>query len=272
MADLDEQPRMVATDTRICSTSTAAAGAIEALTLSQLEHALDAHRRGLKIYESLKSLNDVIGTQYGDRVLFELLQNAHDAHAPGERGEISIRLVIEGPKCGTLLVANKGRAFNTSNLEAIRNIGTSDKEIGEGIGNKGLGFRSVEALTDDVHVYSADDAVPAAKFGGYCFRFATTNEIADRLLSIGASAEVAAKVASNVPRYLVHVTVDFQSAEVRQLAEEGYATVVALPLVTDEAIELARKQVAAVLNAPAPVLLFLNRLSSLDAALTVLPA
>jgi hypothetical protein len=268
MADLDEPPRGATTDTLDYVPRTDAASAIEALTLSQLEHALDAHRRKLKIYESLKSLNDVIGTQYGDRVLFELLQNAHDAHAADERGQIAIRLVIEGPARGTLLVANKGRAFTASNLEAIRNIGTSDKEIGEGIGNKGLGFRSVEALTDDVHVYSAGVGEPGTRFGGYCFRFATTEEIASRLLAIGATAAVAAKVASNVPRYLVPVTVGFQSAEVQQLAEEGYATVVALPLMTDEAIELARRQVAAVLEAPAPVLLFLDRLSLLDAAVT----
>src|SRR5687768_10586889 len=96
---------------------------LEALTVSLLEHALDAHRRGLKVYESLKSLNDVIGTQYGDRVLFELLQNAHDAHPADEKGEIAIRLIIENDECGELLVANKGRAFTASNLEAIRNIG-----------------------------------------------------------------------------------------------------------------------------------------------------
>ena len=62
---------------------------LEELASSQLEHALDARRRGLKIYESLKSLNEVIGTQYGDRVLFELVQNAHDAHNPNDFGEIS---------------------------------------------------------------------------------------------------------------------------------------------------------------------------------------
>ena len=65
----------------ICPRLTPAAEAIEKGTSSQLEHALDGHRRGLKVYESLKSLNEVIGTQYGERTLFELLQNAHDAHA-----------------------------------------------------------------------------------------------------------------------------------------------------------------------------------------------
>lgn len=267
MADLDKRPGGAASDTVDYPAPAAAADAIEALTLSQLEHALDAHRRKLKIYESLKSLNDVIGTQYGDRVLFELLQNAHDAHGPGERGEIAIRLVIEGPARGTLLVANKGRPFSASNLEAIRNIGTSDKEIGEGIGNKGLGFRSVEALTDDVHIYSASEDRSGEPFAGYCFRFATVDEIAARLREIGAGDEVASKVASNVPRYLVPAAVDHQSDAVRQLAREGYATVVVLPLETAEAIELARNQVAAVLQAKAPVLLFLDRLSLLDAVI-----
>ncbi|PAP96932.1 hypothetical protein CIT31_04385 [Mesorhizobium wenxiniae] len=50
----------------------------------------------------------------------------------------------------------------------IRNIATSDKEIGEGIGNKGLGFRSVEALTDDVHIFSVGCHAPAREFDGYC--------------------------------------------------------------------------------------------------------
>jgi len=98
---------------------------------------------------------------------------------------------------------------------------TSDKEIGDGIGNKGLGFRSVEALTDDVHIFSAGLHAPAPEFKGYCFRFAATDEIAARLVDLGASYEVAKKVASNVPRYLVPVAVREQSAEVRQLAEHG---------------------------------------------------
>jgi hypothetical protein len=245
-----------------------AADTINAITRSQLEHALDANRRGLRVYESLKSLNDVIGTQYGDRVLFELLQNAHDAHDADEAGEIAVRLIIHGPEQGILLVANKGRAFNESNLEAIRNIGTSDKEIGEGIGNKGLGFRSVEALTDDVQIYSADDTRHSARFGGYCFRFATIDEIATELKLLGASDAVAIKVAASIPRYLIPVAVEYQSDEICQLSKLGYATVVALPLDSAAAIDLARKQVNAVLESSAPVLLFLDRVSSLDVEIT----
>lgn len=239
---------------------------ISAITRDQLENALDASRRRLRIYQSLKSVSDVIGTQYGDRVLFELLQNAHDAHEPEEEGEIAVRLIIDAPDRGTLLVANKGRSFSTSNLEAIRNIGTSDKEIGEGIGNKGLGFRSVEALTDSVHIYSATDTRSAAQFDGYCFRFATVDEIAGQLEALGATTEASKTIALSIPHYLVPVTVQDQSEAVRLLSAEGYATVVALPLASKEAIDLAREQVNAVLESPAPVLLFLDRLAALHIA------
>jgi hypothetical protein len=243
---------------------TSAAALIGSVTRSQLEHALDGQRRGLKVYESLRSLNEIIGTQYGDRVLFELLQNAHDAHVAGEKGEVAIHLVIANDDTGLLLVANKGRPFSKSNFEAIRNIGTSDKEIGEGIGNKGLGFRSVEALTNDVHIFSAGDQIPAPMFNGYCFRFASTDEIAELLEEIGASTEMAAKVAADIPRYLVPVAVTEQSDDVRRLASLGYATVVCLPLASSREVELAKKQVAALTNAAAPVQLFLDRLASLE--------
>lgn len=216
---------------------TAAAASIDSTTRSQLEHALDAQRRGLKVYESLRSLNEIIGTQYGDRVLFELLQNAHDAHEAGDKGEVAIRLFVTNDQKGVLLVANKGRPFSDSNFEAVRNIGTSDKEIGEGIGNKGLGFRSVEALTDDVHIFSAGAEMPAPMFKGYCFRFASTGEIAAQLADIGASPQVAAKVAADIPRYLIPVPVSEQSDDLRRLASEGYATVVCLPLASSRAVE-----------------------------------
>src|SRR5580704_9039671 len=104
MADLEESPKELAGQLVVFPAPSTAADTIEALTRSLLEHALDAHHRKLKTYESLKSLNDVIGAQYGDRVLFELLQNAHDAHRPDEEGEIAMRLVIDGPDRGELLV------------------------------------------------------------------------------------------------------------------------------------------------------------------------
>lgn len=237
---------------------------LEDLASSQLDHAVDASRRGLKIYESLKSLNEVIRTQYGDRVLFELVQNAHDAHDPNELGEISIKLFVSDEQSGVLYVANRGRSFTFSNLDAIRNIGTSDKEIGEGIGNKGLGFRSVEALTDDVRVYSCLPNSHDGIFNGYCFRFASHNEIEGRLKRSGVPREIAAKVAMNISRYLVPLPLRKQPDEVLSFAAAGFATVIELPLRSREAVDIAKMQVKALANPEAPLLLFLERLAQLN--------
>lgn len=106
--------------------------------------------------------------------------------------------------------------------------------------------------------------MPAPAFDGYCFRFASTEEIAELLGELDASSEVAAKVAADIPRYLVPVAVSEQSDEVRRLAALGYATVVCLPLASSREVELAERQVAALTNAAAPVQLFLDRLASLD--------
>jgi hypothetical protein len=240
---------------------------IRTIAASQLEYALEGHRRGIKVYESLKNLNEVIGTQYGDRVLFELVQNGHDAHPAGGAygtGEIAVRLLISARDRGELLVANGGRSFTRSNLDAVINIGTSDKRIGEGIGNKGLGFRSVEALTDDVRIYSRSPQPTSGKFDGYCFRFASRTEIETDLIALGATHDEANRVAATVPRYLVPKPASARSAAIEALATAGFATVVSLPLQSAEAIALAEAQVIALLDLAAPVLLFLDRLATLD--------
>lgn len=237
------------------------------IATSQLDYALEGHRRGFKVYESLKNLNEVIGTQYGDRVLFELVQNGHDAHpasAAEAPGEIAVRLLVTADDCGELLVANRGRAFTRSNLDAVINIGTSDKRIGEGIGNKGLGFRSVEALTENVRIFSARPGAPSGRFDGYCFRFASRGEIENDLLALGAKPDEARHVADTVPRYLVPKPEMPSAGAVEALAAEGFATVVSLPLHSAEAIALAEAQVTALLDPAAPVLLFLDRLAALD--------
>ena len=119
-----------------------------------LDHAVDGWQRGIKIYESLQNLNEVIGAEYGNRVLYELIQNAHDAHVLGDKGQIAVSLDIRSKDNGALYIANGGRGFRREDVEAIKNLAISAKFIGEGIGNKGLGFRSIEALTNDVRIYS----------------------------------------------------------------------------------------------------------------------
>lgn len=228
-----------------------------------LEHAVAAERHGIKVYQSLQNLNEVIGTEYSDRVLYELIQNAHDAHTAGEDGLIAIRLIISSDTEGVLYIANGGRGFRTEDVEAVRNLATSAKEIGEGIGNKGLGFRSVEALTDDVRIFSRQGAYPSDKFDGYCFRFAKITEIENILRSYGVDAQTSGNVARTIPRYLVPLPLEEQPEDVRAYAQRGYATVIVAPLRNELAVALARKQVQMLADLDAPLLLFLDRITEI---------
>jgi anti-sigma regulatory factor (Ser/Thr protein kinase) len=237
---------------------------LESLVRSQLENAVDAERRGLKVYESLHNLNEVIGAQYGDRVLYELIQNAHDAHRAGEHGKISIRLAVRSETDGALYIANGGTGFRRQDIEAVRNLAISAKEIGEGIGNKGLGFRSIEALTDDVQIFSQAIARRFDHFDGYCFRFASIQEIEELLCSYNVESKVAAKVARTIPRYLVPLPVIHQSDEILAFAHAGYATVIVIRLQSAPAVSPATKQVQALANLDVPLLLFLDRIGEIQ--------
>lgn len=227
----------------------------------QLQHAVDGVRDGLKVYESLRNLNEVIGTQYSDRVLYELIQNAHDAHSAHDQGKIAVRLAVESPERGFLYVANAGAGFTFENVEAVRNLAISSKEIGEGIGNKGLGFRSIEALTDDVRIYSKPIDSRSERFDGFCFRFATRVEIEKLLEDVSNSATIRAQVAETIPRYLVSVPLLDQPPDITAFAHGGYATVVALPLRTASAVQLATEEVQALTALNVPLLLFLDRIT-----------
>lgn len=236
---------------------------LEAEVRSVLEHAVDAQRRGLKVYQSLQNLNEVIGTEYGDRVLYELIQNAHDAHKPGEKGRIAIKLVVNSETEGVLYIANGGTGFRKKDVEAVRNLATSAKEVGEGIGNKGLGFRSVEALTDYVQVFSQQSTCPADRFAGFCFRFAEVAEIEKILCSYGVDSSTSENVARTIPRYLVPQSLKEQPEEIMAYARRGYATVIVAPLRTEIAVNLAKKQVNALANLDVPLLLFLDRINEI---------
>ena len=226
-----------------------------------LEHAVDGYRKKLRVYESLRNLNQVVGTQYGDRVLYELIQNAHDAHRDDDRGRIAVRLVIQSETHGTLYVANGGSGFRRKDVDAIKNLATTAKEIGEGIGNKGLGFRSIEALTDDVRIFSRRGRSESARFDGYCFRFGTVAEIEDLLREDGIDAATARNVAGTVPHYLVPLPLAEAPDDVVSYARRGYASTIVVPLRTAEALELARCQIQALTDLDVPLLLFLDRIA-----------
>ena len=226
-----------------------------------LKHAVAGYRDDVGVYKSLRNLNEVIGTEYGDRVLYELIQNAHDAHRADGQGRIAVRLVVRSEVDGTLYVANGGTGFRKKDVDAIMNLATTAKEIGEGIGNKGLGFRSIEALTNDVRIFSRAERSELAQFDGYCFRFAAQDEIEDLLRKDGIDEATARNVAGTVPRYLVPLPLAQQPDDVVSFARRGYASAIVVPLHTPEAIELAKRQVQALIDLNVPLLLFLDRIA-----------
>ena len=203
----------------------------------------------------------MISTEYGDRVLYELIQNAHDAHPAKGQGRIALKLVVRSEVDGTLYIANGGTGFRKKDVDAIVNLATIAKEIGEGIGNKGLGFRSIEALTNDVRIFSRRGRSESARFDGYCFRFATVAEIEHLLREDGIDEGMAREVAGTVPRYLVPLPLAEQPDDVVSYADRGYASTIVVPLRTTEAIELAQQQVQALADLNVPLLLFLDRIA-----------
>lgn len=127
-----------------------------------------------EVYKSNASLTANVASDYRDRFLIELIQNAYDAHPIQTRdGRIEITLDLRYEAEGTLFVANTGRAFASENVKDLCNIGLSRKPLGESIGNKGLGFRSVVQITDTPRIYSQQtDAPRQDSFSGFCFGFA----------------------------------------------------------------------------------------------------
>ena len=84
---------------------------------------------------------------YGRKQLFELLQNATDA-LRGSEGRIDAVLTRKA-----LYVANGGRPFTEAGAQSLLASHLSRKS-GEQIGQFGLGFKSVTAISDQVGVFS----------------------------------------------------------------------------------------------------------------------
>lgn len=210
--------------------------------------------------ESLKAVSEDTAHEYEDRAVLELLQNAYDAIGAGHRGRVRIILdTTQSP--GTLYVANEGQPFTDTNFHSITELGLSDKSADEGIGNKGLGFRSVLQLSDRPEVYSRDPDNDADEgFRGYSFRFAGPQDIDE----LAASSELARQVEAKVSPLDLPVPAEVTDDHIRQLATERFATVVKLPLRDAIAADAARSQTKNLAGDAPPVLLFLDRIAAVE--------
>ncbi|MGW6310137.1 sacsin N-terminal ATP-binding-like domain-containing protein [Streptomyces niveus] len=132
--------------------------------------------------------------EYAGRSLFELLQNGYDAHLRDRRdGRVHVLLDEAEGEWGTLYVANGGTPFTWQNVKRICELAQSSKEVGEGIGNKGVGFRSILLISDAPEIYSADPDSPLGpEMDGYCFRFAQKADVEEFLADEDNAHEVAA--------------------------------------------------------------------------------
>lgn len=220
--------------------------------------------------KSLKSISEDAAQEYEGRAVLELVQNGHDALLKGSTGRIKVVLTIgersvdddekdHGGAFGVLYVANDGKPFAASNFEAISDLALSDKGAAEGIGNKGLGFRSVLLLSESPEVFSKADSKDR-EFDGFCFRFATPADVRELV----EDRELAEKVITDVSPLDLPVPASVSDGLVAALGAEGFSTVVRLPLRDKAATSSALAQIDALSSPGAPLLLFLKRVSALE--------
>ena len=106
---------------------------------------------------SLEKLSSGIYTK-GERFVFELLQNAVDAHSADDCLDISIRM-----QDGYLIFMHNGDEFTRDDIDGICFVGRKGDKVSntKKIGYKGIGFKSVFGISTKVYIHS----------GNQCFRF-----------------------------------------------------------------------------------------------------
>lgn len=198
--------------------------------------------------------------EYRGRFLHELIQNGYDAHLTGSRdGKVAIIFDETEGECGVLYVANGGRPLSQSNFERMATLGESDKPIGEGIGNKGVGFKSVFQICDVPEIYSARDRRDPM-FNGYSFRLGTREDLLEMLDGDDIRAD---QVEKNLSLSMLTVPLSSVPPRAKALREQGYVTVLRMPATSPRAAKEVQERIGRLLNSPAPIMLFLDRLSSM---------
>ncbi|WP_165987390.1 sacsin N-terminal ATP-binding-like domain-containing protein [Streptomyces sp. YIM 98790] len=215
----------------------------------------------LRMARQVNAVSYTSAREYAGRSLFELLQNGYDAHPRDRRdGRVHVLLDEAEGEWGTLYVANGGTPFTWRDVERVCELAQSSKEVGEGIGNKGVGFRSILLICDAPEIYSADPDSPLGpELDGYCFRFAQAADVEEFL----AGEDNAREVAATYPPLQAPLPLDDVPATCRQLAAQGYVTVVRLPLLSEAAQAEVRLRMRELAGAKVPVMLFLDRLACL---------
>lgn len=129
---------------------------IESEVLSRASHSTKDEVSDTRSYANMER---ALRREYHGRFVIELIQNARDAFASGadddSKGVLQLT-ISEGP---ALLVCNQGPALSPDALlYSISKFGESTKSQGEGIGYKGIGFKSVLEVSLTPQIFSRADA------------------------------------------------------------------------------------------------------------------
>lgn len=228
--------------------------------IGRLERAtLPKDRRAqLKDYEDLAKAEARVKRSYHGRYLFELIQNANDAIVEAEalRAESHndhhlVRLELSNQ---SLLVANYGEPFHEENVRALCRLGKAMKyRISKQIGHKGIGFKSVLEVCKYPEIYS----------GKYAFGFDGDQFHRE------VEAVLGRQVDARLPMLRTPYTRDLyqlppaERARVETLFDEGYVTVVRLPLHTSVLDEVAEHMVDLIQPS---LLLFMTGITQIEMA------
>lgn len=213
-------------------------------------------------YSSLTALLQQMQREYEDRFLYELIQNAYDAHPADAAGQIAIVLDEREGENGVLYVANGGDPFDLDNFEAICELAQSNKTPDQAIGNKGVGFKSVLQVCTWPEIYSRSHR-DSAGFDGFCFEFCRPENY-DRLCN--GDTGLADALRNDVAPYFLPSPIDDIPASLQRFADDGFATVIRLPLDSRATRAIAVGRLQRLTSETVPLHLFLPRLRRLQIA------
>lgn len=105
----------------------------------------DSKRTPLRGLRAIAEAEKYLQQAYQGRYFFELIQNVRDANKEKDQdGEIFIEL-----NNNILSISNTGAEFSTKGIEGITTIGESTKQSQDYIGFKGIGFKSIQEITEE---------------------------------------------------------------------------------------------------------------------------
>lgn len=110
-------------------------------------------KNALTVISDMAIMEKYIAESYDNRIIIELLQNADDAKATKVKCYLCDNFFI---------FANNGREFSEEDVISISRSGAS-KKTKDSIGFRGIGFKSVVSLTNDILIYSSGTAFTFSK-------------------------------------------------------------------------------------------------------------